>query len=63
MGQAPEGPREDPNGTAVLDHDIPETELKALYVEIAQWMLQLAQPTFPRIGSLAEACPKSHRVM
>lgn len=63
MGQALEASREDPNETAVLDANISESKLKALYVKMARCVLQLAQPTFPRIGALAEAGPKSHCVM
>lgn len=63
MSQALEAPREDPNETAILDPDISESKLKALYVKIARYVLQLAQPTFPRIGALAEAGPNSHCVM
>lgn len=63
MGQALEAPREDSNETAVLDPNISESKLKTLYVKIARCVLQLAQPTFPRIGALAEVDPKSHCVM
>lgn len=54
MGQALEAPREDPNDTPVLHPDISETKLKSLYVKMARCVLQLAQPTFPRIGALVE---------
>jgi hypothetical protein len=50
MGQALETPREDLNGTLVLNSSIPESKLKSLYVKIARCVQQLAQPTFPRIG-------------
>ncbi|KAF4446300.1 phosphotransferase [Fusarium austroafricanum] len=63
MGQALEAPREDLNDTAVLRPDIPETKLKSLYAEMARCMLQLAQPTFPRIGALVEVAPGSHSVL
>lgn len=62
MGQALEAPREDSNETAVLDPNISEAKLKALYLKMARCVLQLAQPTFPRIGALAEAGPNSHCV-
>lgn len=63
MGQALEAPREDPNETAILNPAISEIKLKALYVKIARCVLQLAQPTFPRIGALAETGPNCHCVM
>lgn len=62
MGHALQGPRDDPNETAVLDPEISESRLKALYVKMARCVLQLAQPTFPRIGALAEAGPDSYCV-
>ncbi|POS74666.1 phosphotransferase [Diaporthe helianthi] len=62
MGQALEAPREDLNETAVLDPDISESKLKDLYFKIARCVLQLAQPTFPRIGSLAETGAGSYSV-
>lgn len=63
MGHALEAPREDPNEAAILDPDISESRLKSLYVKMARCVLQLAQPTFPRIGALAEAGSGSHPVM
>lgn len=62
MGQALEAPREDLNETAVLNPDISETKLKELCVKIARCVLQLAQPTFPRIGALTETGTGSHSV-
>lgn len=62
MGQALEAPREDPDETPVLNPDISESKLKALYFKMARCVLQLAQPTFPRIGALAEAGPESYCV-
>lgn len=63
MGQALEAPREDLNDTAVLRSDISEEKLKSLYVEMARCLLQLAHPTFPRIGTLVEVAPGSHKVL
>ncbi|TVY22465.1 hypothetical protein LHYA1_G009025 [Lachnellula hyalina] len=63
MSQALETPREDPNETPVLRPDISESELESLYVKMAQCMLQLAQPAFPRIGALIESRPGSYHVM
>jgi hypothetical protein len=63
MGQALEAPREDPNDTPVLNPDIPESSLKDLYGKMAPCVLQLAQPTFPRIGALVETSPGSYSVM
>ena len=63
MGKAPEAPHEDPNEAPVLYPDIYESKLKNLYVKMAWCVLQLAQPTFPRIGALVETSPGSYRVM
>ncbi len=63
MGQALEAPREDPNETPVLHPEISESKLKSLYVKMARCVLQLAQPTFPRIGALVETSPGSYCVM
>ncbi|KAJ6442404.1 hypothetical protein O9K51_05963 [Purpureocillium lavendulum] len=63
MGQALEAPREDPNETPVLRPDIPEHELKSLYLKMAQCVLQLGQPKFARIGSLVETSPGFFEVM
>ncbi|TDZ67202.1 hypothetical protein CTRI78_v003141 [Colletotrichum trifolii] len=52
MGQALATPREDLDETAVLNPDISEGKLKDLYTQMARCVLQLAQPTFPRIGAL-----------
>lgn len=62
MCQALEAPREDPNETPVLNPNISESKLKDLYIKMARCMLQLAQPTFPRIGALVEVSPGSQRV-
>lgn len=63
MGHALEAPREDPNDTPVLHPDISETKLKSLYVKMARCVLQLAQPTFPRIGALVETSSGSYHVL
>ncbi|KAG9228077.1 phosphotransferase [Amylocarpus encephaloides] len=63
MGQALEAPREDPNETPILNPNISESKLKSLYIQMGQCLLQLAQPTFPRIGALAEISPGSYCVV
>ncbi|KAM0438677.1 hypothetical protein ACHAPT_001433 [Fusarium lateritium] len=63
MGQALETPRQDPNDTPVLNPDISEAKLKSIYVKMAHCVLQLAQPTFPRIGALVETSPGSFDVL
>ncbi|KAL2067835.1 hypothetical protein VTL71DRAFT_15933 [Oculimacula yallundae] len=63
MGQALEAPREDPNETPILHPDISESKLRSLYVQMARCLLQLAQPTFPRIGSLGEISAGSYCVV
>jgi hypothetical protein len=62
MGQALETPREDPDEIPVLHPDISESKLKSLYIGMARCLLQLAQPTFPRIGALIETTPGSYHV-
>jgi hypothetical protein len=62
MGQALETPREDPNETPVLNPAISESNLKRLYVKMARCVLQLAQPTFQRIGALVEISPGSYQI-
>lgn len=47
-------PNDDPNETHVLDPDIPEATLEHFYTKVAHCLLQLSQPEFPCIGSLAE---------
>lgn len=37
---------------AILDPSISETKIKNVYCQMAWYLLQLAQLTFPRIGSL-----------
>ncbi|PNY27555.1 Uncharacterized protein TCAP_02513 [Tolypocladium capitatum] len=63
MGQVLEAHREDPNETPVLQPDISESKLKCLYFQMAQCVLQLAQATFPHIGSLVETSRGSYHVM
>lgn len=63
MGQALEAPRKDPSETPVLRPDISESTLKCLYTKMARCVLQLAQPTFPRIGALVETSPGSYDVL
>lgn len=63
MGQALEAPREDSNDTPILNPEIPEDELQSLYAAMARCVWQLAQPTFPRIGTLVETSPESYQVM
>ncbi|KAI1850410.1 hypothetical protein JX266_004268 [Neoarthrinium moseri] len=63
MSRALEAPREDPKKTPVLHSEISERKLKSLYIKMARCVRQLAQPTFPRIGALAETGPGSYQVM
>ncbi|KAK2037622.1 phosphotransferase [Colletotrichum somersetense] len=58
-----EKPREDPNELSVLNLNLSESELKDQYFKMARCMLQLAQPTFPRIGAIVETSPGSQCVM
>ncbi|KAI5861660.1 phosphotransferase [Durotheca rogersii] len=62
MSQALEVPRDDPNDTPVLNPDISESNLKRLYTIMARCVLQLAQPTFSRIGALVETSPGSYQI-
>lgn len=62
LSQALEAPRQDSNETVVLNPQIPESRLKMLYAKMARCVLQLVQPTFPRIGALVETGPASHCV-
>ncbi len=50
-------PRESLDDTPVLRADIPESKLKDVYRELGSFLLQIAQFTFPRIGSLLETSP------
>ncbi|KAI9162701.1 Low-affinity potassium transport protein [Paramyrothecium foliicola] len=54
MSRALETPREDLNNTPILNPTISETKLRQLYKKMARCTLELAQPKFPRIGSLSE---------
>ncbi|PVH76479.1 phosphotransferase [Cadophora sp. DSE1049] len=63
MGDALEAPREDPDETPILHPNISESKLKNLFIQMGQCLLQLAQPTFPRIGALAEINPGSYCVL
>jgi len=54
-----ETPRDDPNDVPVLNRNISKTKLKSIYLSMARLVLQLAQPSFPRIGSLVETSPGS----
>jgi hypothetical protein len=44
----------DPNLTPALNLDLPEGKLKNLWGKLAWVMLEVAKPSFPRIGSLLE---------
>ncbi|KAK0103317.1 hypothetical protein ONS95_005347 [Cadophora gregata] len=59
MGQPLETPRTDPNDTPVLNPHLSDVKLQSLYVKMARCVLQLAQPTFSRIGALSETSPGS----
>ncbi|RSL49472.1 hypothetical protein CEP54_012406 [Fusarium duplospermum] len=59
MSGALEAPRDDPNDTPVLDPNISEDKLRCLYSKLARCVLQLTQPTFPRLGALVETGPGS----
>lgn len=50
MSHALEAPRGDPNDAPILNPKISETQLKYLYSKMVECVLQLARPTFPRIG-------------
>lgn len=62
MTRALEAPRDDPSDTPVLNLDISEHDLKRLYTIMARCVLQLAQPTFSRIGALVETSPGTYQV-
>ncbi|RSM18645.1 hypothetical protein CDV31_002574 [Fusarium ambrosium] len=63
MSDALEAPRDDPNDTPVLNPNISEDKLRSLYGKLARCVLQLVQPTFPRIGALVETSPRSFSVL
>lgn len=48
-------PSEDPSEPHVLDSNISEATLEAIWTKIARCLLRLSRNTFSRIGSLAEA--------
>ncbi|KDN71959.1 putative phosphotransferase [Colletotrichum sublineola] len=54
-----ENPRKDLNELSVLNLNLSESELKDQYFKMARCILQLAQPTFPRIGALIETSSRS----
>ncbi|KAL2061976.1 hypothetical protein VTL71DRAFT_7354 [Oculimacula yallundae] len=55
MSAALNATNEDPNKTFILDPNIPEDVLEAMYRKVAHCLLELVQHTFPLIGSLAES--------
>ncbi|KAF5655262.1 phosphotransferase family [Fusarium circinatum] len=63
MSHALEAPRDDPNDAPILNRKISETMLKDLYSKMAECVLQLARPTFPRIGALVEPSPGTYEVL
>ncbi|TPX10793.1 uncharacterized protein E0L32_008182 [Thyridium curvatum] len=46
-------PGQDPDESPILDPNISDSTLRSIHSQMAWCLLQLAQPTFPRIGSLA----------
>ena len=58
-----EAPRADRDETPILRADLPESKLHAVYREVGGFLLQMAQLTFPRIGSLLETSPGSFDVL
>lgn len=44
----------DPDLTPALNLELSESNLRSLWRELARILLELAKPTFPRIGSLLE---------
>ncbi|KAF0330515.1 phosphotransferase [Colletotrichum asianum] len=57
LSQAMQAPCQTSEDTFVLNLDLSNSKLKRLYIPMARYVLQLAQPTFPRIGALAETRP------
>ncbi|KAH6648935.1 hypothetical protein BKA67DRAFT_522733 [Truncatella angustata] len=45
-------PGQDPDESPILDPNISDNNLRSMYNQMARCLLQLAQPTFPCIGSL-----------
>ncbi|KAF4955670.1 hypothetical protein FGADI_4363 [Fusarium gaditjirri] len=63
MSHALEAPRDDPNDTPILNPKISDTQLKQLHLKMAECVLQLAQPTFPRLGALVESSPATYEIL
>jgi hypothetical protein len=63
MSDALQTPNTDPDDPPVLDPNILESKLKNLYLKMAQCMLQLVQPVFPRIGNLVELGSEGYDVI
>ncbi|KAF5616931.1 phosphotransferase family [Fusarium sp. NRRL 25303] len=63
VSHALEAPRDDPNDAPILNPKISQTQLKDLYEKMAECVLQLAQLTFPCIGSLAKSRPGTYEVL
>ncbi|KAG5770164.1 hypothetical protein H9Q72_002829 [Fusarium xylarioides] len=63
MSHALEAPRDDPNDAPILNPKISETLLTDLYTKMAECVLQLTRPTFPRIGALVESSPGTYEVL
>lgn len=53
MSKCLEKPRQDSDESPVLDPNISDSKIRSVYGQMARCLLQLAQPTFPRIGSLS----------
>jgi hypothetical protein len=52
MSDSLQMPGQDPDESPILDPNISDSTIKSIYGQMARCLLQLAQPTFPRIGSL-----------
>lgn len=55
-------PSDDSSEPHILDPDIADSTLEAIWGQIAQCYVQLHQVTFPRIGSLVENSPGNYEV-
>ncbi|KAK3312344.1 hypothetical protein B0H66DRAFT_578502 [Apodospora peruviana] len=53
MSDCLERPRQYDDESLVLDPNISDSKIRSVYGQMAPSLLQLAQPTFPRIGSLS----------
>ncbi|KAM7214453.1 hypothetical protein V8F06_010147 [Rhypophila decipiens] len=53
MSDALQMPGQDPDESPILDPNIPDSTIRSIYGQMARCLLQFAQPTFPRIGSLS----------